>query len=53
LAGWISAPTKSLMRALHVVLSGEEVSKTAYPGGLRVSEVTHLRVSDVDGQRMQ
>jgi site-specific recombinase XerD len=25
---------------------------TAYAGGLRVSEVTHLRVNDVDGQRM-
>jgi len=25
---------------------------TAYAGGLRVSEVIHLRVSDIDGQRM-
>ena len=25
---------------------------TMYAGGLRVSEVTHLRVTDVDGQRM-
>jgi len=25
---------------------------TAYAGGLRVSEVTHLRVRDVDGRRM-
>ena len=54
-------------RTLPVVLSSEEVLKlfqvvtnikhkailmTAYAGGLRVSEVTHLRVRDVDGQRM-
>jgi integrase/recombinase XerD len=25
---------------------------TMYAGGLRVSEVTHLRVTDIDGQRM-
>ena len=25
---------------------------TLYAGGLRVSEVTHLRVTDIDGQRM-
>ncbi|MCP3995547.1 MAG: tyrosine-type recombinase/integrase [bacterium] len=60
-------PYQKTGRKLPVVLSGEEVSKlfqvvtnikhrailmTAYAGGLRVSEVTHLRVSDVDGQRM-
>ena len=60
-------PYQKTGRKLPVVLSCEEVSKlfqvvtnlkhrailmTAYAGGLRVSEVTHLRVSDVDGQRM-
>jgi integrase/recombinase XerD len=60
-------PYQKTGRKLPVVLSGEEVLKlfqvvtnlkhrailmTAYAGGLRVSEVTHLRVSDVDGQRM-
>jgi site-specific recombinase XerD len=60
-------PYQKTGRKLPVVLSPEEVSKlfevvtnlkhrailmTAYAGGLRVSEVTHLRVSDVDGQRM-
>jgi integrase/recombinase XerD len=60
-------PYQKTGRKLPVVLSCEEVSQlfqavtnikhrailmTAYSGGLRVSEVTHLRVSDVDGQRM-
>ncbi len=60
-------PYQKTGRKLPVVLSCEEVSQlfqavtnikhrailmTAYAGGLRVSEVTHLRVSDVDGQRM-
>jgi site-specific recombinase XerD len=60
-------PYQKTGRKLPVVLSCEEVSKlfqvvtnlkhrailmTAYAGGLRVSEVTHLRVRDVDGQRM-
>jgi len=60
-------PYQKTGRKLPVILSGEEVLKlfqvvtnlkhrsilmTAYAGGLRVSEVTHLRVSDVDGQRM-
>jgi site-specific recombinase XerD len=60
-------PYQKTGRKLPVVLSGEEVLKlfqvvtnlkhrailmTAYAGGLRVSEVIHLRVSDVDGQRM-
>jgi len=60
-------PYQKTGRKLPVVLSVEEVSKlfqvvtnlkhrsilmTAYAGGLRVSEVTHLHISDVDGQRM-
>ncbi len=60
-------PYQKTGRKLPVVLSCEEVAKlfqvvdnlkhrtmlmTAYAAGLRVSEVTHLRVSDVDGQRM-
>jgi integrase/recombinase XerD len=60
-------PYQKTGRKLPVVLSGDEVLQlfqvvtnikhqailmTAYAGGLRVSEVTHLRVSDVDGQRM-
>lgn len=60
-------PYQKTGRKLPVVLSPEEVSRlfevvtnlkhrailmTAYAGGLRVSEVTHLRVRDVDGQRM-
>lgn len=60
-------PYQKTGRKLPVVLSCEEVSQlfqavtnikhrailmTAYAGGLRVSEVTHLRVSDIDGQRM-
>ncbi len=60
-------PYQKTGRKLPVVLSCEEVSQlfqavtnikhrailmTAYAGGLRVSEVTHLRVSDVDAQRM-
>jgi len=60
-------PYQKTGRKLPVVLSCEEVSQlfqvvtnlkhrailmTAYAGGLRVSEVTHLRVSDVDSQRM-
>lgn len=60
-------PYQKTGRKLPVVLSCEEVSKlfqvvtnlkhrailmTAYAGGLRVSEVTHLRVRDIDGQRM-
>jgi site-specific recombinase XerD len=60
-------PYQKTGRKLPVVLSCEEVSKlfqvvtnlkhrailmTAYAGGLRVSEVTHLRVTDVDAQRM-
>jgi len=60
-------PYQKTGRKLPVVLSCEEVSRlfqavtnlkhramlmTAYAGGLRVSEVTHLRVSDVDSQRM-
>jgi len=54
-------------RVLPVVLSLDEVARffaaisdlkyrailmTAYAGGLRVSEVTRLRVTDIDGQRM-
>jgi len=54
-------------RQLPVILSAEEVARffaavpslkhrtalmTAYAAGLRVSEVTHLRVSDIDSQRM-
>lgn len=53
-------------RALPVVLSAEEVVRflqafrsekhrtilmTAYAAGLRVSEITHLRVADIDSQR--
>ena len=60
-------PYQKTGRTLPMVLSPEEVSKlfrvvtnlkhrailmTTYSGGLRVSEVTHLRVSDVDPQRM-
>lgn len=60
-------PYQKTGRRLPVVLSCEEVSKlfqvvtnlkhrailmTAYAGGLRVSEVTHLRLDDIDGQRM-
>jgi len=60
-------PYQKTGRKLPVVLSCEEVLKlfqvvtnvkhkailmTAYAGGLRVSEVTHLRVRDVDGRRM-
>jgi site-specific recombinase XerD len=60
-------PYQKTGRKLPVVLSGEEVTKlfqavenlkhrtmlmTAYAAGLRVSEVTHLHVGDVDGQRM-
>lgn len=58
-------PYQKTGRKLPVVLSGEEVSKlfqivtnlehrailmTAYAGGLRVSEVTHLRVSSTNGR---
>lgn len=46
-------------RRLPVVLGQEEVRRlfdailmTAYASGLRVSEVVHLRVSDIDSQRM-
>jgi site-specific recombinase XerD len=60
-------PYQKTGRRLPVVLSCEEVTKlfqavdnlkhrtmlmTAYAAGLRVSEVTHLQLSDVDGQRM-
>ena len=60
-------PYQKTGRKLPVVLSCEEVTKlfqavenlkhrtmlmTAYAAGLRVSEVTHLHVSDIDGQRM-
>jgi site-specific recombinase XerD len=60
-------PYQKTGRKLPVVLSCEEVTKlfevvenlkhrtilmTAYAAGLRVSEVTHLRVSDIDSQRM-
>lgn len=60
-------PYQKTGRKLPVVLSCEEVSRlfaavtnlkhramlmTAYAAGLRASEVTHLRVSDIDGQRM-
>jgi integrase/recombinase XerD len=60
-------PYQKTGRKLPVVLSTEEVARlfqvvtnlkhrailmTAYGGGLRVSEVTHLRIHDVDGQRM-
>jgi integrase/recombinase XerD len=60
-------PYQKTGRKLPVVLSCEEVSKlfeavtnlkhrsmlmTAYAAGLRASEVTHLRVGDIDGQRM-
>jgi site-specific recombinase XerD len=41
-------PYQKTGRKLPVVLSCEEV----YAAGLRVSEVTHLRVSDIDSQRM-
>jgi len=55
-------------RKLPVVLSGEEIKRlfsgadnikhktilmTIYAAGLRLSEATHLRVSDIDGARMQ
>jgi integrase/recombinase XerD len=55
-------------RKLPVVLSGEEIKRlfhsadnikhrtilmTIYGGGLRLSETTHLKVSDIDGERMQ
>lgn len=60
-------PYQKTGRKLPVVLSCEEVTKlfqvvdnlkhrtmlmTAYAAGLRVSEVTHLHVNDIDGQRM-
>jgi len=60
------APAKQ-PRTLPVVLSPDELVRffaavanlkhrailmTAYAAGLRVSEVTHLRVSDIDSQRM-
>ncbi len=60
-------PYQKTGRKLPVVLSCEEVVKlfdvvenlkhrtilmTAYAAGLRVSEVTHLRVGDIDSQRM-
>jgi site-specific recombinase XerD len=60
-------PYQKTGRKLPVVLSCEEVSKlfdvvenlkhrtilmAAYAAGLRVSEVTHLRVRDIDSQRM-
>ena len=60
-------PYQKTGRKLPVVLSCEEVSRlfeavtnlkhramlmTAYAAGLRASEVTHLRVGDIDGQRM-
>jgi len=55
-------------RRLPAVLSGEEIKRlfksadnikhrtilmTIYAAGLRLSEATHLRVSDIDGSRMQ
>jgi len=55
-------------RKLPVVLSGEEIKRlfsgadnikhktilmTIYAAGLRLSEAAHLRVSDIDGARMQ
>ena len=60
-------PYQKTGRKLPVVLSCEEVTKlfdvvenlkhrtilmAAYAAGLRVSEITHLRVSDIDSQRM-
>jgi len=62
-----SIPPAKQPRTLPVVLSTDEVSRffaaisnlkhrailmTAYAAGLRVSEVTHLRVEDIDSQRM-
>jgi len=60
-------PYQRTGRKLPEILSPEEVAAllratpnlkhrallmTMYAGGLRVSEVTHLRVTDIDGQRM-
>ena len=62
-----SIPPVKQPRTLPVVLSLDEVARffvairnlkhrailmTAYAGGLRVSEVTQLRVTDIDSQRM-
>ncbi len=62
-----SIPPVKQPRALPVVLSPDEVVRffaairnvkhrailmTAYAGGLRVSEVTSLKVTDIDSQRM-
>ena len=62
-----SIPPRRTPRRLPEVLSGEEVGRlfaatgnlkhrallmTAYAAGLRVSELVHLQVSDIDGKRM-
>ncbi|GAB6852957.1 tyrosine-type recombinase/integrase [Paraburkholderia kururiensis] len=59
--------TSKVPRTLPVILSPDEVMRffesirsvkyrailmTAYAGGLRISEATHLTVSDIDSQRM-
>jgi integrase/recombinase XerD len=63
----IRIPRSKIPKKLPVVLSMREVQSllsavdnlkhkailtTVYSGGLRLGEVTHLRVSDIDGERM-